>query len=336
MDGNALPPRRVLAHMLVGNQIQQALHVAAKLGIADVLRDGAMRCDVIARATGAHVESLYRLLRVLASFGVFAEDDEHRFHLTPLGALLQTGTPDSMRTFALWSGAVSYQTFGGLEYSVRTGKPAFEHIFGLDFYRYLNEHCEVGSLFDELMSWNTAPVAPLVAARDFRGVEVVVDVAGGRGELVSCILRTHPAIRGVLVDQPRAIKGAAVALQAAGVGDRCALVCGDVLESVPAGGDVYLLKSVAHGLDDEEAVRLLRNCGQAMNDGGRLMLVEFIMPPGNDPFPAKLMDLLMLVGCNGRERSENEFRGLLDAAGFRMTDVVPTKFGYSLIEGAVA
>jgi hypothetical protein len=322
--------------MLVGNQVQQAIHVAAKLGIADLLKDGSKHSQELARATGAHQGSLYRLLRALASFGVFAEDEQGRFELTPLASLLQTGTPGSMRAFALWSGGVSYQVFGALEYSVLSGKPAFEHIFGMEFYEYLARNPEAGTLFDELMSWNTAPVAPLVAAYDFSGVNTVVDVGGGRGELIASILSAHPPMRGVLVDQQRVIQSAKHVLEAAGVADRCATICGDISKSVPSGGDAYILKSVVHGMDDDEAARLLTNCRQAMNHGAKLLLVDFVMPPGNDPFPGKLMDLLMLVGCYGRERTEEEYRSLFATAGFRLMNIMTTKYAYSVIEGMAA
>jgi len=322
--------------MLVGNQVQQAIYVAANLGLADLLKDGPKRSEELAQTTGAHPGSLYRLLRTLASFGIFAEDEQGSFELTPLASLLQTGTPGSMRAFALRSGGVSYQVFGALEYSVLSGKPAFEHIFGMEFYEFLARNPETGTLFDELMSWNTAPVAPVVAAYDFSGVDTVVDVGGGRGELIASILSAHPPMRGVLVDQPRVIQGAKRVLEAAGVADRCATICGDITKSVPSGGDAYVLKSVVHGMDSDEATRLLTNCRKAMNHGAKLLLVEFIMPPGNDPFPGKLMDLLMLVGSYGRERTEEEFRSLFAAAGFRLMNIVTTKYVYSVIEGSAA
>jgi hypothetical protein len=326
-------PRRILAQLLVGNQVQQAIHVAARLGLPDLLRDGPRPSAELARAAGADPGALRRLLRALASFGVFAEDGDGRFGLTPLASLLRDGVPDSMRAFALWSGGVSYQAFGGLEYSVRTGSPAFEHIYGEDFYAYLARDRDAGALFDELMAWNTAPVAGTVAAYDLAGVRTLVDVGGGCGELIAAVLRAHPALRGVLVDRPAVIERARGVLGAAGVADRCATVCGDILEAVPAGGDAYLLKNVVHGLDDDRAARLLANCRRAMAAAGRLLLVEFVMPPGNDPFPGKLMDLLMLVGCRGRERTEDEFHALFGAGGFRLTNNVTTKFGYSVIEG---
>lgn len=327
-------PRRVLAQMLVGNQVQQAIYVAASLGIADLLKGGPRGSGELAAATGSHPGSLYRLLRVLASFGIFAEDDQGRFDLTPLAVLLQRDAPESMRALALWSGGVSYRAFGGLEHSVRTGEPAFEEIFGTGFFDYLARNPESGARFDDLMTWNTAPVAGVLAQYDLSGVGTIVDVGGGRGTMLATILRAHPGMRGVLVDHPRVLESAGSVLEAAGVADRCEKVGADILRQRPPEGDAYLLKSIVHGLDDGEAASLLARCREAVRPGGRLLLVELVIRPGNEPGPAKLMDLLMMVGCHGRERGEEEYRALLTAAGFRVSRILNTRFGYSVIEGA--
>jgi hypothetical protein len=333
-NASVMPPRRVLAQMLVGNQVQQAIYVAAKLGIADLLKSGPKDISELARAAGAHQDSLYRLLRALTGFGVFSELEPGWFALTPVAALLETGT--SGCAFALWSGGVSYQVFGGLEYSVRTGKPAFEHLFGMEFFDYLHANPQTGKLFDELMSWHTEPVAAALAAHDFTGADVLVDVGGGRGELLAAVLNAHPAMQGVLADHPRVAQTAQRYLESAGVANRSRIVCGDIFETVPSGGGVYLLKSVLHGLGDDRAERLLANCHEAMVDNAKLLLVEFVMPKTNDSFPGKLMDLLMLVGGPGRERTESEFRRLLAAAGFRLANIQTIKSAYSLIQAEKA
>lgn len=336
MNVPAAPSRRVLAQMVLGNQVQQAIYVAAKLGIADLLKGGPKTSDELALSTGADSTALSRLLRALAGFGLFAQDDEGRFELTPLASLLQTGTPNSVRTFALWSGGVSYRAFGGLEYSVLTGKPAFEHIFGMGFFEYLSKNQEVGDLFAELMSLHTAPIAPVVAAYDFSGVDTVVDIGGGRGDLLVAILSAHPRMRGVLVDSPQVIQSAEKVLEDAGVTERCELVAQDIFQGVPGGGDCYLLKSVIHGLGDQQSVSLLTSCRRVMKETGKLLLVEFVIPEGNEPSPGKLMDLLMLVGCDGRERSREEFESLLTASGFRLCKITETRQAYSIIEAETA
>ena len=326
---------QVLARLLVGNQIQQAIYVAAKLGIADQLQDGPRDSAELAEIVGAHPDALRRLLRALASYGVVAADDERRFSLTPLGELLRSGTPRSVRPFALWSGGVSYQAFGALEHSVRTGGPAFEHLFGQEFFTYLAQHPESGEVFDEMMSRHTAPVACAVAGYDFSGVDVVVDVGGGRGELLAAILSTHPAIRGVLVDQPRVLDEARRVFERTGVADRCTSVFGDIRRALPV-GDAYVLKSVLHGLPDDEAVQVLANCRRAMRPNGMLLVVEFVLPCDNGPSPGLLMDLLMLVGCHGRERTAAEFAALFEAVGLRLVEITATRHGYSVMEGRLA
>jgi cyclopropane fatty-acyl-phospholipid synthase-like methyltransferase len=333
MDTKPVSPGRELSGILLGNRVQQAVYVAAKLGIADLLCDRPRSVEDLARDAGAHPEALRRLLRALASFGVFAEDDAGRYSLTPIADLLRSGTRESKRAFALWSGGVSYRLFGALEYSVLTGKPAFDNLFGMEFFEYLEQNPDVGNLFDEFMSRQTAPMGSVLARYDLSGVETIVDVGGGRGELVAAVLGAHPKMRGVLIDREHAIEGAAKVLHTAGVADRCTTVCGDYMESVPPAGDAYLLKNVVHGLDDEAATRLLANCRTAMNNSGRVLLVEFVILPGNDPSPGKVMDLLMLVGSRGgRERTEQEFRTLLTASGFRVADITTTRYAYSVID----
>jgi hypothetical protein len=331
---SAANPRRALAQILVGNQVQQAVYVAAKLGIADLLQDGPKAISELAAAARADAKSLYRLLRVLAAFGFFVEDEQHCFVSTPLGALLEKGT--ASRAFALWSGGVSYQVFGSLEHSVRTGEPSFERLFGAEFFDYLSQNPEVGDLFDDLMSWHTGPVAPEVAATDFAGTRTVVDLGGGRGELLACVLNTHQSLHGVLVDRAQVVPSAKRLLEKAGVADRCSIMVGDIFTSIPQGGDVYILKSVLHGLSDTKAIRLLNRCREAMSPLGKLLIVEFVMPQGNAPFPGKLMDLLMLVGCHGQERTQEEFTRLFDAAGFRQTGLTTTRCAYSIIQAQSA
>jgi len=200
-------PSEVLTRILLGNRVQQAVYVAAKLGIADELAPGMRTSTEPAEATGAHPDSVYRLLRVLASFGIFEEHEDGLFGLTPVGELLQTG-PRSKRAFALWSGSVSYELFGALEHSVRTGEPAFPHLFGIDFFDYLSDHPDVGALFDEFVSRQTAPLGAVLAEHDLAGVDMLVDVGGGRGELLAAVLVANPSMRSILLDVPRVLDGA--------------------------------------------------------------------------------------------------------------------------------
>jgi SAM-dependent methyltransferase len=328
----AMSGAQTLARLLVGNQVQQAIHVAAKLGVADRLAQGPRGSAELAELVGAHPDGLYRLLRALAGHGIVAADDHGRFALTPLGELLRSDSPRSVLPFALWSGGVSYQAFGALEHSVRTGDPAFEHLFGQEFFAYLADHPESGSVFDDMMSRHTAPVAGAIAGHDLTGAEVVVDVGGGRGDLLAAVLTARPGVRGVLVDQERVLGEARRVFQRAGVAGRADCVAGDIHRALPA-GDVYVLKSVLHGLPDDEAAQVLANCRRAMRPDGRVLVVEFELPPANEPGPGLLMDLLMLVGCHGRERTADQFTELFRTAGLRPAGITPTKHGYSVIEG---
>ena len=326
-------PRNVLMRYLVGNQVQQAIHVAASLRVADALADGPMYAEELAPRVGAQPQPLRRLLRTLASLGVFGLEPDGRFALTPISALLRDGTPDSLRAFAIWSGSVGYQAFGSLDHTIRTGAPAFEHLFGAGFFEYLAEHPDVGDLFDDVMSWNTRPLCPLLAKRDFSAATHVVDLGGGRGELLAAVLSAHGHLRGTLVDR-RVTPGARATMARAGIESRCELLEADIVNGVPIGADVYVLKSVLHGLDDANASRVLDNCRRAMTPDGTLLVVELVLPDGNEPSPAHLMDLLMLIGCDGRERTSAEFERLFAAAGFEVV-IQPGQQAFSLIEARV-
>ena len=338
MTTTEVSPARALIKLLMGSRPLSAIYVAAKLGIPDLLRDGPRSAGDLARAASADADALRRLLRVLAGFGIFLEDDDGRFRLTPMAGMLRSDVPGSLRPVALWSGGIAYRVFGELEHTVRTGEPAFERLYGMEFFDYLASHGEEGALFDAFMARTTASIAPaVVAAYDFRDVRTVVDVAGGRGELLATILNTGSELRGVLFDRPPVIERARRFLAEAGVADRCALVPGDLDGDLPPGGDAYVLKSLVHGVSDEVAAGWLRKVRGVLAPGGRLLLIEFVIPPGNDPFPGKHMDLLMLVGSRGgRERTSAEFEALLRSAGFRLTRIVPTDSGYGVVEAVPA
>jgi SAM-dependent methyltransferase len=325
-------PRHALAQLLVGNQLQQAIYVAARLGIADHLAQQERSSEELAARVGAHPRALQRLMRVLVSFRVFAQSQSGAFAIAPIGALLQSDVPGSMKSFALWSGGVSYRTFGGLEHSVKHGKPAFEEIFGAPFFEYLASSPDDSGLFDEMLAWNTTPLLDALCSLDLSSTRLVVDIGGGRGDLLKGLLASQPHLRGILVDGPRVQVRARELIAAAGLESRCEIRCADILSADLPAGELYVLKSVIHGLDDRDAAQLLANCRRAMAPGGRVWLIELILPPGDQPSPSKLMDLLMLVGCDGRERTENEYRTLISANELQVSRIVPLKNGFSLLE----
>lgn len=324
-----------LSEMIMGFRITQIIYVAAKLGIADLLKNGPEAVDTLAEMTHTHAPSLYRLLRALASIGILTEDGQGRFTLTPRGALLQAGVPGSQRGRALVFGEASrWRSWGELLYSVTTGEPAFRHLYGMDDWDYKAQDPELNASFNDHMTTSTIlEAASVVASYDFSGVGTLVDVGGGHGALISAILQANAQLHGILCDASHVVADSPLTLERAGVLDRCEIVPCNFFSSVPAGGDAYILKWIIHDWNDEQALEILKICHRAMPAHGRLLLVESVILPGNDPDPAKLMDLQMLLMFGGRERTEAEFRALLGKAGFKLTKIIPTQGLLSIIEG---
>ncbi len=337
MSANTVPPSVALLQLVAGSWIGRAISVAAKLGIADLLGDGPRGCDDLARTVGAHAPTLYRLLRTLASVGVFAEAEGGRFALTPLAECLRTEAPNSIRAYAIMLGeGWFWRPWGDLPHSVATGGSGFEHVFGMSLFEYLGRQPEAAAIYNEAMTNRSRQVnAAVLAACDFSGIHKLVDVGGGHGALLEAILAAHSGMTGVLFDLPQVVEGARGRLGAAGLLDRCELVGGDFFESAPRGGDAYLLKHVLHDWDDERAVAILRSCYRAMARGARLLVVEIVIPPGNGPSFGKMLDLQMLVMYHGgRERTQAEYAALFAAAGFELARVVPTASLANVLEGA--
>ena len=329
------PPDAVLMQMLFGAQMQRSVCLAARLGIPDLLAEGSQTAEELAAKTGTHVPSLYRLLRTLASIGVFAENAEKKFELTPISALLRGGVPNSMRDFAVMMGEEwIWQAWSELPYSVQTGGVAHEKAQGMGSFEFFQKNAEAGKVFNAAMTNFTRAIIPaFVEAYDFSGVNQLVDVAGGHGLLLAGVLKANPHLRGVLFDLPFVLEGAGGLLAEEGISDRVALVSGNFFESVPAGADAYMMKHIIHDWDDESSIKILRNIRSAMDENGRILIVEMVVPEGTEPHPSKALDILMLVMEGGKERTKDEYEKLLEASGFRLTRVVPTKSPYSVIEG---
>ncbi len=330
-----VPPPVAMLQMISGFWISRAIYVAAKLGIADHLRDGHRTFDELAAATGTHAPSLYRVLRALASVGVFTEDEKRRFALTPLAETLRTDVPDSLRAFATVElGEEHYPAWGELLHSVKTGEIAFDRAFGMPVWNFFEQNPENAKTFNDAMTGFTLAVNDTVlSSYDFSSIGKIVDVGGGHGSLIASILKANPKMTGVLFDAPPVIEGARHRIRDEGIAERCEAVAGDFFESVPSGGDAYIVKWIIHDWDDERSVSILRNCHRAMAENGRLLLVEAVVPHGSEPHFSKYMDLNMLVMTGGRERTEDEYRALLKASGFRLTRIIPTESPMSIIEG---
>jgi hypothetical protein len=316
--------------LIRGYWTTQAIFVAAELGIADLLADGPKHPDELGEKAGAKGDMLYRVLRALAGIGIFAEDEDGRFRLTPLAETLRGDS--GQRAYARLHGQELYQSWSRLLAAVRSGEAAFVEAFGLPAFKYFATHPDRGAVFDRAMTGHHGPEAgPMLDAYDFSPFRELVDVGGGNGSLLTAILRRHSQMRGVLFDLPSVVDRAQLAFEAPDVRERCRFTGGNFLESIPAGADAYLLRHVLHDWRDEDATTILRNCRSSMKSGGRVLVVEIVVPAGNDPSFAKWMDLMM-VTYGGKERSEKQYRDLFRDAGLHLTRVIPTGAGISVIE----
>ena len=335
---SAAPPQFAMLQMITGFWVSRAIYVAAKLGLADLLKDSPKTADELARLTGTHSPSLYRALRALASVGVFADDGQGRFVQTTLSETLRSDAPGSLRAMAIVElGQEHFPAWGNLMHSVKTGEIAFDNLFKQSAWEYYARNPEDASNFNESMRGLTEMInVAVLEAYNFSGVDKLVDVAGGTGGLISAILAAHPRVRGVLFDLPHVIAEAGPLLDAAGVRDRCETSAGDFFRSVPEGGDAYVMKWIIHDWDDEKSTAILKNIHRAMDENGKLLLIEMVVSEGNQPDLSKFMDLEMMVMTGGRERTEAEFNSLLAASGFKLTRVIRTTFPICVIEAVRA
>jgi SAM-dependent methyltransferase len=320
--------------------IPRLIQIAAKFGIADVLANGPQTPAVVASRVGVHPVPLGRMLRALASVGVFAEGVGGRYRLTPLARTLCGDRPDSLRNWARVANDLHiWAAFGDLHHALETGGLPFEHVHGASLFGYLQKHPDKERGFSEAMaSLSVTNNNAVTRAYPFGRFSRVVDVGGAHGHLLATILRRFRRLRGVLYDLPQIVAAAAQSgfVNAADVQERCETLGGDFFKAVPAGADAYLMKHVIHDWDDEQSVRLLRNCREAMAPGGRVLVVEHVIAKGNGADLGKLMDISMMTLTGGMERTAEEFRGLLARAGLRLTRVIPTTSPVSIVEAVRA
>lgn len=311
--------------------ISQAIYVAAKLGIADLLKNGPLKVSDIATIVGTDVRPTFRLMRSLAGLGIFAQTKNGYFSLLPLGENLRADISGSLKAIIITLGEIHYQACGALLHAVQTGSPAFDQVFGAGLFEYLDQNTEAANSFNEGMASLAGMLAYAVAlAYDLRRVFSIVDVGGGNGRFLETILEIYPEIQGTVFDCSATIERAC--RTAGQTSRRCSYEAGDFFTSVPRGGDLYFLCSVVHDWDDKRAVAILRNCREAIFASGRLLLLETLVPENNSKHFSKILDLNMLAMSSGRERTRAEFCWLLAAAGFRMSRIIPTLAPQSLIE----
>jgi SAM-dependent methyltransferase len=329
-----LEPQWALHKLVTGHYLSRAIYVAAKLGIADLLKDGPRHITDLAAATHSHAPSLRRLMLLLVSAEIFAEGDAGCFRLAPMGQFLRCDAPGSQRAHALWlAGPFQQRAWSRLLDIVQTGEGPSSH----SLFPSLAKYPEEAAIFNDARAGKTAAVTrAFVAAYDCSRFSSIVELGGGYGLLLRTILAANPASRGILFDLPEVAEGAKEHVRAAGLTDRCEVVGGDFFEAVPGGGDAYILNSVIHDWDDAQSVAILSNISRAMAPRGKLLLVEMVLPVqvGQSPWSQIVTgsDLNMLVNTGGRERSEAEFQRLFEAAGFELTRIVPTNTPWSVVE----
>ena len=330
-----IPPEAFLTQLAFGAMMTQALYVAARLGVADLLATKPQTVGELAAATKTHERSLYRLLRSLASAGIFQEIEPKVFAHTPYSEPLRSDAPGSIRNGAIFMGEEwHWRVWSGMLYSVQTGKPAWGHVHGAEVFDYLAENPRQAEIFNNAMTDMSVVTAPaIVEAYDFSGIETLTDIAGGHGYLLAQVLRANPTMKGILFDVPPVIAGAGALLEKEGVGERIEKVSGDFFAAVPKNADAYMMKHIIHDWDDERATKILQNIREAMAEDGKVLIIEVVVPEGNEPHYSKLLDLEMLVSPGGVERTAREYGELLAAAGLRLTRIIQTKSPFSIIEG---
>jgi hypothetical protein len=333
--GAALPPHVQLVQMGLGYWVSRALYAAAKLGLADKLAGGPRSAAELAKETGTLPSALHRLMRLLAGLGILkTERDGQKFSLTPLGDAMKSGAPGAARaTLLSLAGPIFWKAFGEYMHSLETGKTAFEKAFGMPAFDYLAQHPEEAANFTQAMIGVHGDEPPAVAAAyDFSGFGTVVDVGGASGNMLVEILNRSPGPRGVLFDLPHVVGDAPERFRAQGLGDRVRVEGGSFFDFVPAGGDAYVVSHVIHDWSEPQCLTILANCRKAMKPDAKLLIVEMVLPAGDEMHPGKLLDMTMLVMPGGQERTEAEYAALLDKGGFHLTRVVPTRSAASVVE----
>lgn len=334
----AVPPHAQLIQMGTASWVSGVVYAAAKLGLADHLATGPKSAVELAGPTRTHAPSLHRLMRTLASLGILTERDAQRFALTPLGEALKTGAPGSARaTLLAFCGQWFWRGWEEITYSLETGKPGFDKALGMPLFEYLRQHPAEASYFSEAMvGFHGAEPPAVAAAYDFSGFKTVVDVGGATGNMLAAILSSHAGPRGVLFDRPHVVGDAPALLKARGVEDRVTIEAGDFFETVPSGGDAYVLSHIIHDWNEDQCLTILGHCRKVIKPDGRLLIVETVLPAGDTPHQGKIQDMVMLVFPGGQERTEAEYASLLGKVGFRLTRVVPTASVVSVVEAVPA
>jgi hypothetical protein len=332
------PPAHVgIFQLMNGAHVAGAVSCLAQLGIPDLVEAAPKSSEELAKQIGADPQALYRLMRATASVGVLSEGPDGKFSQTPMSTILRSNATPSLRAFAIMGGREWHaRGWSRLEYCVRTGKQALDNIYGAHVFDFLKQNPAEGQIFNDAMTEISMIDSPAVAeAYNFDGIRSIADVGGGHGLLLATIMNRNPNLRGTLYDMPHVVEGAKNG-PLKPLLDRCTLASGDMFSSVPEGVDAYIMKHIIHDWPDERCLQILKACRKGVNPGGRLLVVDTVIQPGNDFSPGKFLDLQMLIFPSGCERTEKQFRDLFAAAGWQLTRIIPTAVSDSIVEGTPA
>ena len=333
----APPPQIGMLQILGGAQVAGAVSCLAQMGIPDLLESGPKSAEELAKEIGAQPQALYRLMRATACVGVLAEGPDGKFSQTPMSAVLRSKANPSLRALAIMGGREWHgRAWSNLDYCVRTGKQATEHIYGASIFEFMKQNLQEAQIFNDTMTNLSMIDGPAVAeAYDFHGINSIVDVGGGHGLLLAIILQKHTNMNGTLYDVSHVVNGAADG-PLKPVLDRSTIASGDMFSSVPPGADAYIMKHIIHDWPDDLCVKILKACRKGVNPGGKLLVVDCVIQAGNEFSSAKFLDLQMLIFPGGLERTETQFRELLAASGWKLNRIIPTSATESIVEGSPA
>ena len=333
----ALAETEQLTRMICGAALSRAICTISDLGISDHIKGGTPQpVETLARLTGAHERSLYRLLRFTASYGIFRELENRKFDHTPLSAALRSDADGTFRPAAQMFHRM-FAVWDGLDHSVRTGESGSLKVFGEAMFDHIGHNPDLGPLFDAGMTaFHGHETAAMLDAYDFSGIKTLADIGGGNGTLLTAVLRRYPQLRGILFDLGHVAGRARAGIKAAGLEQRCTVIEGNFFESIPAGADAYLMRHIIHDWTDEQSVQILTNCRKVIPANGRVLLVEFTVPAANQASLGKDADMIMLTFPGGMERTEQEYKALFEQSGFRLSNVTTTKSAVCVVEGRPA
>jgi hypothetical protein len=331
------PAHTGILQLMNGAYVAGAVSCLAQLGIPDLIEAASKSAEELARQIGANPQALYRLMRATASVGVLSEGPDGKFSQTPMSKVLRRDATPSLRAFATMTGREWHgRGWSHLEHCVRTGKQALDQIYGTHVFEFLKQHPEEGQIFNDAMTELSMIDGPAVAeAYNFEGIRSIVDVGGGHGLLLATILEKNPHLKGTLYEVPHVVEGAKDG-PLKPLMERCILASGDMFTSVPAGADAYIMKHIIHDWPDDLCLRILKACRKGVNSGGKLLVVDSVILPGNEFSPGKFLDLQMLIFPGGCERTEKQFRDLFAAAGWQLSRIIPTVASDSIVEAVPA